>query len=103
MTVQEVLFETPVADSSAKVPPSPPRPVTVVEPLGVCCKEECSEPATLRSPSGTLYCSKHGYCARRTCLRSVEKFVWHERLEIYVCPCVVHFEERIRQDARSAI
>src|SRR5437016_1767672 len=93
--IQEALFAMPVKAveaASAKIPPSPPKPVMVAEPLGECVKEGCSEPATLRSPSGTLYCSKHGYCARRTCLRSVEKMVWHERLGIHVCACVVKFE-----------
>jgi len=65
--------------------------------LGPCIT--CGKDATLKSPSGTLYCGKHGYCERITCLRSVEKFVWHERLKIWCCPCVVQYEERMREDA----
>ena len=58
--------------------------------LLTCVK--CGESARLVSPSGTRYCRKHGYCARKTCLKSVEHFVKHPRLGIWVCPCVVAFE-----------
>jgi hypothetical protein len=71
------------------------------EPLGVCVK--CRQPAVLRSPSGTVYCQKHGYCQRRTCLKSVEKFVKHPRMGVYVCPCVISFEKEIQQIERSAL
>lgn len=61
--------------------------------LFACVK--CGASARLISPSGTRYCRKHGYCARKTCLKSVEKFVLHPRLGIYVCSCVVKFEEEM--------
>jgi len=56
----------------------------------------CGEPATLRSPSGrsdSVYCEKHGHCAR--CNASVEQFVPNPHSEInFVCPCVA---ERIHR------
>jgi hypothetical protein len=66
--------------------------------LGPCA--QCGEPAMLRSPSGTVYCSKHGYCARKTCLKSVEKFVLHPRMKIWCCTCVVAFEEQFEMIGR---
>lgn len=89
MTRQEALFDVPVT-SSVTIPPTGTKPPTLAQPLGQCCK--CGEAATMRSPGGSVYCKKHGYCARRTCLKSVEKFVMHPRLGIYVCSCVVKFE-----------
>jgi len=70
------------------------------EPLGPCVK--CGQPSSLKSPSGMLYCQKHGYCQRRTCLKSVEKFVMHPRMGVYVCKCVLDFEREIQQIERSA-
>src|SRR5437660_2560953 len=95
MIEQATLFDAPVAKiQSVNIPPNPPAPPTpLVEPLGKCVK--CGELAVLRSPGGSVYCSKHGYCARRTCLRSVEKMVWHERLGLWVCSCVVRFEQEV--------
>ena len=62
---------------------------------GPCVK--CGSPSELKSPGGSVYCQKHGYCARRTCLKSVEKFVMHPRMGIYVCSCVVKFEEDMQK------
>jgi hypothetical protein len=88
--IQEALFAMPDAPI---IPPSGTKPPTLAEPLGPCCK--CGEPATLSSPGGSIYCSKHGYCARRTCLKSVEKFVMHPRLGIWCCSCVIKFEKEV--------
>jgi hypothetical protein len=93
--IQEQLFDTPQpVAGSAKIPPTG-NPPTIATALGPCCK--CSEPATLLSPGGSIYCQKHGYCGRRTCLKSVEKFVWHERLQIWCCSCVLKFERENTQ------
>jgi hypothetical protein len=86
--IQEQLFDTPQV-AGAMLPPTT-NPPTVAQPLGSCCK--CGEPAGLLSPGGSVYCKKHGYCGRRTCLKSVEKFVWHERLQIWCCSCIMKFE-----------
>lgn len=93
--IQEMLFAPPAIAESAMLPPEPPELTVVAEPMGPCCKAGCSEPATLASPSGKfVYCAEHGKCGhwymdRQTrCGISVEKFVMHPRLEIYVCPCV---------------
>jgi hypothetical protein len=93
--IQEQLFDTPqpVADS-ATIPPTG-NPPQVAQPLGPCVK--CGEIATLLSPGGSLYCQKHGYCGRRTCLKSVEKFVMHPRLGIRVCGCLLKFERENTQ------
>jgi hypothetical protein len=84
---------------SGMLPPEPPRPVQD-EPLGQCII--CSQPSQLKSPSGMHYCQKHGYCQRITCLKSVEKFVMHPRMGVYVCPCVLAFEREIEKLERSA-
>jgi len=65
--------------------------------LLACIK--CGASARLRSPSGTRYCRKHGYCARKTCLKSVENFVLHPRLGIWMCSCVVNFEREMEAAA----
>jgi DNA polymerase-3 subunit epsilon len=64
--------------------------------LTPCIK--CGSFATLTSPSGAYYCRKHGYCGRKTCLKSVEKFVLHPRMGIWVCPCVMEFELKMDKD-----
>jgi len=73
----------------------------IAEPLGPCAKLGCNKPAVLASPSGnpkSVYCKQHGHCGRankdglETCGTSVESFVKHPRLGIYVCPCVVAFD-----------
>lgn len=94
--IQEQLFETP-ATASATIPPTGTKPPMIAVPLGPCCKHGCTELATLKSPGGSLYCKKHGYCGRRTCLKSVEKFVMHPRLGIWVCSCVVRFDEEMQK------
>lgn len=95
--------------SGGKLPPKPPTPVAVAEPLGPCVK--CKKaPATLRSPGGSVYCEECGQCKRqeivmngdkvvldmhgravtkRVCFISVEDFVWSNGLKMHVCPCVV--------------
>jgi hypothetical protein len=88
---------------SGMLPPVPPKPVIEHETLGPCAKSGCNEEAMLKSPSGTVYCQKHGYCQRRTCLKSVEKFVKHPRLGVYVCPCVISFEQEIQKIERRAV
>lgn len=92
---QEALFAVPET-KGAMLPPEPPKSVVQAQPLGSCCK--CGELAVLQSPGGSVYCQKHGYCGRRTCLKSVEKFVMHPRLGIWVCSCVIKFEKE--QEAR---
>ncbi len=97
---QEALFDTPVPVLERKyagVPPASTKPVAV-ETLGICCK--CGEPATLLSPGGSIYCAEHGKCGGKSvtqtalgisvkvCGRSVEQFVMHPRLGIWVCPCM---------------
>jgi hypothetical protein len=97
MITQEQLFETAVAPPK---PPVPPKSAILAEPLGTCCK--CEEPATRRSPSGKyIYCETHGKCGGRTakttalgvsmdvCGRSVEEFVKHPTIGIWVCPCML--------------
>jgi len=91
MIAQEVLFDSK--------PPEPPRAVQVADPLGSCVK--CNKPATLKSPGGNVYCAEHGRCGGKTikdtalgvsveiCGKSVEQFVFHLRMRIYCCPCVV--------------
>lgn len=75
--------------------------------LGTCvkCKKQS---ATLKSPSGAVYCQQCGHCQRRVydtmqgvvvlrqggeCNTSVDKFVKHPRIGIYVCPCIIEFEK----------
>jgi hypothetical protein len=93
--IQEALFDAPakpVHVRSAMLPPEPPRAVVVADPLGTCCK--CGKVAERRSPSGALYCAECGKCGhwyidRQTrCKRSVEEFVFHLRMRIYICPCL---------------
>ncbi len=98
--IQEALFGTSVQVPEPKhagVPPASTMPV-VAEPLGPCARHGCQEPATLESASGnpqSIYCEQHGHCGRKyldrqtTCGTSVEQFVWHERMGIWVCPCMV--------------
>jgi len=99
--IQEALFEapvaTPVADGSSVVSTTI-KPAILAEPLGPCVR--CGEPATLRSPGGSIYCAEHGRCGGKSvgmtalgvsvkiCGRSVEEFVLHKRLQIWVCPCM---------------
>lgn len=74
--------------------------------LGLCVR--CGAEASLRSPSGSVYCDRCGRCGRKVygtmkgvivlrqeCKRSVEEFVLHPRMGIYVCPCVVQFEAKV--------
>jgi len=98
MIAQETLFETPTPVADVPQPPVPPKPVVQAEPLGPCAKAGCDEPGVLKSPGGSIYCSKHGYCSRRTCLKSVEKFVMHPRLKIWVCSCVIKLEKECEID-----
>jgi hypothetical protein len=105
--IQEALFGTPVQVSEPKhagVPPTSTKPVAT-EPLGSCVK--CGKDATLLSPGGSLYCAECGRCRGKSveqtalgievkvCGRSVEKFVMHPRMGIWVCPCLLLFDERI--------
>jgi len=69
--IQEQLFDipvqTPVTQSTSKLPPSPPNPAMIAEPLGPCAKLGCNKPAVLASPSGnpkSVYCKQHGHCGR---------------------------------------
>lgn len=79
--------------------------------LGQCAK--CGDMATLKSPSGTVYCSRCGRCQRRVygtmrgvvvlrqggeCKRTVEEFVMHPRMGIWCCPCVLEFEEKMSKE-----
>jgi len=73
-----------------------------VSSLGKCCK--CGAPAVLKSPSGnpaSIYCRRCGRCGRKEydvvqgylvlrkeCKKTIEDFVLHPRMGIYVCPCV---------------
>lgn len=73
-----------------------------VNSLGKCCK--CSEPASLKSPSGnpqSVYCRRCGRCGRKEydvingylvlreeCKNTIEDFVLHPRMKIWVCPCL---------------
>lgn len=72
--------------------------------LGTCVK--CGKPSNVKSPSGTLYCQQCGRCQRRVydtmqgvvvlreeCNTSVKDFVLHSRMGIYVCPCIIKFQE----------
>lgn len=93
MIAQEALFDI-------KLPPEPPSTVITADPLGPCCKAGCNEPATVASPGGSIYCKYHGKCGGksvwqsalgidvRVCGTSVEHFVKHPRMGIWVCPCV---------------
>ncbi len=70
--------------------------------LGKCCK--CPAEATLKSPSGNpemIYCKRCGRCGRKEydvingylvlrkeCKYTIEDFVLHPRMKIWVCPCL---------------
>ena len=99
--IQEALFDAQPVAGGANLPPS--NPPTVAQPLGACVKCQ-KEEATRRSPSGKyVYCEKCGKCGAKavsstalgisvkTCGRSVEEFVWHPNMQIWVCPCVPQF------------
>jgi hypothetical protein len=95
--IQEALFNVPVPDAPA-IPPSRTNPPMLAEPLGPCVK--CGMTATRQSPGGSLYCAEHGKCGGKVvegtalgisvkvCGRSVEEFVLHPRMGIWVCPCM---------------
>jgi hypothetical protein len=82
--------------------------------LGSCVK--CCKPGVVSSPSGAVYCRQCGRCQRRVygamqgvavlreeCNTSVDKFVMHPRLGIYVCPCLLRFDEEMQNiNKRSA-
>lgn len=101
---------TPVTGRT-KLPPQLPKPVTLAEP---CVK--CSKPGVVTSPSGAVYCQQCGRCQRRVygvmrgvvvlreeCNTSVDKFVKHPRMGIYVCPCLLAFEQEIaKKDNKRA-
>ena len=78
--------------------------------LGKCIK--CGKEGCLKSPGGSIYCERCGHRKRKVygvmkgivvvyeeCKISVEKFVKHPRLGIYVCPCIVTFEEKYCQES----
>jgi hypothetical protein len=102
--IQDALFSVPVSDAPV-IPPSGTKPPMLAEPLGPCVK--CGKDAILASPSGMLYCVKCGQCGRmdgqgkKSCYKNITDFVWHDRLKIWCCPCVVKFEielpERIKE------
>lgn len=77
--------------------------------LGKCAK--CGDMATLKSPSGTVYCSRCGRCQRRVygtmrgvavlreeCRKTVEEFVKHPRMGIWCCPCLLEFEDKMSKE-----
>jgi len=100
--IQEQLFALPVqapaTQSVSKLPPSPPKPATIAEPLGQCVK--CGASAEVASKSGdpkSVYCKQCGRCGRKNkddieCGTSIEHFVKHPRLGIWCCSCVVRFD-----------
>jgi hypothetical protein len=100
-------FETPAPVAAPPIPPTPPKPVALAEPLGVCCKVGCDNPATVASPSGdpqSIYCKACGRCGAKSvemtalgvsvkvCGNSVEQFVLHPRMGIWCCPCMLSQE-----------
>ena len=102
--IQEALFAVPAVQTASKQPPQPPQSVIQAEPLGKCIK--CGQEATLSLPNGTVYCKQCGRCKRKVygvmkgiavlreeCKATVENFVLHPRLGVYVCPCVLKYEE----------
>lgn len=84
--------------------------------LGTCVK--CGKPGVVTSPSGAVYCQQCGRCQRRVydtmrgvvvlrqggeCNTSVDKFVMHPRMGIYVCPCLIAFDNEIaKKGGKSA-
>lgn len=80
--------------------------------LCIKCK---NQPATLHSPSGTPYCSRCGRCTRsvystmkgvvvlrKECKKTVDQFVMHPRMRVYVCSCVLNYEREMQMIERSA-
>jgi len=69
-----------------------------VQIIGVKAEERgcirCGLAATIFTPSGQGACSKHGYCKRVTCLKPISLYVWHERMQRYVCPCIIKYEQK---------
>jgi len=112
--IQETLFDlpaqSPAPSIASKIPPKPPKPTTLAEPLGPCAK--CGKPAVISSPSGnpkSIYCEQCGHCGRwyinrqSRCNRSIEDFVLHPRLGIWVCPCMILFEIEMQKKEREII
>ena len=84
------------------------KPATLAAPLVPCVK--CGKRGEVSSPSGAVYCQQCGRCQRRVygvmqgvvvlreeCNTSVDKFVKHPRMGIYVCPCILEFERQIKK------
>lgn len=85
----------------------PTKPAILPVSLGRCIK--CGKDATLASASGnpkSIYCEQCGKCKRKVydtmsgvvvvrklCSISVEDFMWHRRLGIWCCPCILRFEK----------
>jgi len=76
---------------------------------------KCGKPASLKSPSGTPYCSRCGRCTRnvygtmkgivvlrKECRKTVDQFVIHPRMRVYVCPCVLDYDREMQKIERSA-
>lgn len=113
MITQATLIDVPATSAASNIPPQPPKPVALAEPLGECCKLGCEQEAVLKSPGGSIYCEKCGKCGAKTvdssalgisvrvCGRSVEQFVMHERLGIWVCPCILKFEASLTEKSEA--
>ena len=100
MIAQDALFDVQTAPAASNTPPTkPPAPATLAEPLGQCCK--CGADGSVSTPNGKyVYCANCGKCGAkyisetalgiqaRVCGKSVETFVVHPRLGIYVCTCM---------------
>src|SRR2546421_3163462 len=90
----------PRTQSISQLPPSPPRTAIAAEPFKFCCKCKVRE-ATIESPGGSFYCEQCSQCSN--CGNSIENFVYHLRMQRYVCSCLVISEYTIIQKKEATM
>ena len=93
MNTQEALFQTPVAQTGRKHPAHWFHPTAPLQNHSGHASSVGNQ-ALFGHLLARSIAASTAIVATRTCVKSVEKFVMHPRLGIWVCSCVLRFDEQ---------